>query len=91
MSLGGLIMIALFVRDLSLQPIASLTITAQQMSMGNFTNLEFPENPQELKELSDALQSMANDLGAQIDALTSERPNFGRPEPNDGWRDHRGR
>ncbi len=68
MSLGGLIIIALFVRDLSLQPIASLTIAAQQMSMGNFTNLEFPENPQELKELSDALQSMANDLGAQIDA-----------------------
>ncbi|QRN82892.1 PAS domain-containing protein [Chloroflexota bacterium] len=73
MSLSGLIMIALFVRDLSLQPMASLTIAAQQMSMGNFTNLEFPENPQELKELSNALQSMANDLGAQIDALTSER------------------
>ncbi|MBG0788650.1 MAG: PAS domain-containing protein [Anaerolineaceae bacterium] len=73
MSLGGLIMIALFVRDLSLQPMSSLTIAAQQMSMGNFTNLEFPENPQELSELSDALQSMANDLGAQIDALTSER------------------
>ena len=73
MSIGGLVLIALFVRDLSLRPIALLTITAQQMSLGNFTNLEFPEDPQELKELSDALQSMAIDLGAQIDALTSER------------------
>ena len=73
MSIGGLVLIALFVRDLSLRPIALLTITAQQMSLGNFTNLEFPEDPQELKELSEALQSMAIDLGAQIDALTSER------------------
>jgi len=73
MSLAGLIMIALLVRDLTLQPISTLTIAAQQMSMGNFTNLEFPENPQELAELSDALQTMANELGAQIDTLTSER------------------
>jgi len=73
MSIGGLVLIALFIRDLSLRPIALLTITAQQMSLGNFTNLEFPEDPQELKELSDALQSMAIELGAQIDALTSER------------------
>jgi two-component system phosphate regulon sensor histidine kinase PhoR len=73
MSLAGIILIALFVRDLSLRPISTLTIAAQQMSMGNFTNLEFPENTQELTELNDALQTMANELGAQIDALTSER------------------
>ncbi len=73
MSLGGMILIALFVRDLSLRPMESLTIAARQMSMGNFTNLEFPENPQELRELSVALQTMALELGAQIDALTSER------------------
>jgi two-component system phosphate regulon sensor histidine kinase PhoR len=43
------------------------------MSMGNFTNLEFPEDPQILKEVSEALQTMATDLSAQINALTSER------------------
>ncbi len=73
MSLAGLVLIALFVRDLSLKPMVSLTIAAQQMSLGNFTNLEFPENPQELTEVSGALQSMANNLGTQINALTSER------------------
>ena len=73
MSLAGLVLITLFVRDLSLKPMVSLTIAAQQMSMGNFTNLEFPENPQELTEVSEALQSMANNLGTQINALTSER------------------
>jgi len=73
MSLAGIILIALFVHDLSLKPISTLTIAARQMSMGNFTNLAFPENSQELAELSDALQTMANELGAQIDALTSER------------------
>lgn len=73
MSLAGLVLIALFVRDLSLKPMVSLTIAAQQMSMGNFTNLEFPENPQELTEVSETLQSMANNLGTQINALTSER------------------
>lgn len=73
MSLAGLILIALFVQDLSLKPMAALTIAAQQMSMGNFTNLEFPENPQELAEVSEALQTMATGLSAQINALTSER------------------
>ena len=73
MSLAGLVLITLFVRDLSLKPMVSLTIAAQQMSIGNFTNLEFPENPQELTEVSEALQSMANNLGTQINALTSER------------------
>jgi two-component system phosphate regulon sensor histidine kinase PhoR len=73
MSLAGMILIALFVQDLSIKPMASLTIAAQQMSMGNFTNLEFPEDPQILKEVSEALQTMATDLSAQINALTSER------------------
>jgi two-component system phosphate regulon sensor histidine kinase PhoR len=43
------------------------------MSMGNFNNLEFPEEPHELNELSQALQVMAQGVGAQFDALISER------------------
>ena len=73
MSLAGMILIALFVRDLSLKPMATLTIAAQQMSMGNFNNLDFPENPQDFAEVSEALETMADNLGTQINALTSER------------------
>ncbi len=72
-SITGLMLISLIANDRSLHPMETLTIAAQQMSMGNFTNVEFPESPQELTELSGALQTMSKQLGAQINALTSER------------------
>jgi two-component system phosphate regulon sensor histidine kinase PhoR len=53
--------------------VEALSIAAQQMSMGNFTNLDFPESSFELEKLSEALKMMALQLGAQIDALTAER------------------
>jgi two-component system, OmpR family, phosphate regulon sensor histidine kinase PhoR len=73
MSITGLMVISLIANDLSLRPMETLTIAAQQMSMGNFNNLEFPDAPNELEELSDALQVMAQQLGSQINTLTSER------------------
>jgi len=73
MSAAGVVILALFVSDLSLRPVETLTIAAQQMSIGNFSNLAFPETPNELDELSQVLKIMARQLGAQIDALTSER------------------
>ena len=68
---GGIL--ALIVLDRSNKPIETLTIVAQQMSMGNFNQLEFPETPERLNELSEALQEMAQQLGEQIDKLTIER------------------
>jgi len=78
---GSVILVALFlglilslvIYDYSLRPVEKLTIASQQMRLGNFHNLEFPENPQELSELSQAIKDMAQHLGMQIDALTSER------------------
>lgn len=59
--------------DFSRKPVESLTTAAQQISSGNFHNLDFPNMPQELSELSQSLSHMAKHLGDQIDALTSER------------------
>lgn len=69
----GLVLLSFIAREISLKNMEILTIAARQMRMGNFVNLAFPDAPYELDELSQALQSMAHDLGAQIDALTSER------------------
>lgn len=68
-----LIIVVMVMHDYSLKPVETLTIAAQQMSSGNFHNLDFPVAPQELSGLSEALQQMARQLGDQIDALTSER------------------
>ena len=72
-SSGSVILLALIVSDISFKPVEVLSIAAQQMSMGNFNNLEFPETAYELTDLSRSLQTMASQLGMQIDALTSER------------------
>jgi len=69
----GLVLLSFIIREVSLKNLEILTIAAHQMSMGNFTNLAFPDAPHELNDLSRALQGMAHELGAQIDALTSER------------------
>jgi two-component system phosphate regulon sensor histidine kinase PhoR len=69
----GILLLGFILHDLSREPVETLTIAARQMSMGNFNNLEFPEAPHELSELSQALQTMAHELGEQIDALTSEK------------------
>ena len=44
------------------------------MALGDFYNLDFSKAPEELTDLNLALQKMAQQLGSQIDALTSERP-----------------
>ncbi len=67
------VILSVIIHDYSLKPIESLTIASQQISSGNFHNLEFPDTPQELAELSQSLQDMAEHLGDQIEALTSER------------------
>jgi two-component system phosphate regulon sensor histidine kinase PhoR len=72
-SAASVVLIALLVSDMSLKPVEALTTAAQQMSLGNFKNIEIPEAPLELGDLSRALRIMAVQLGAQIDALTSER------------------
>ena len=67
------ILMAAIIQDYFLNDIESLTIASQQMSSGNFHNLEFPDAPQELSDLSQSLKAMAQQLGDQIDVLTSER------------------
>jgi two-component system phosphate regulon sensor histidine kinase PhoR len=70
---AAVILLIFFVHESSYKPVESLSIAAQQMRMGNFTNLDFPESSFELEKLSEALKAMAAQLGAQIDALTGER------------------
>ena len=72
-SAAAVMLLIFFVRESTYKPAEVLSIAAKQMSMGNFTNLDFPESPAELKELSEALKVMAVQLGTQINALTSER------------------
>jgi two-component system phosphate regulon sensor histidine kinase PhoR len=72
-SAAAVMLLIFFVRESTYKPAEALSIAAKQMSMGNFTNLDFPESPFELNELSEALKVMAVQLGAQINALTSER------------------
>ena len=72
-SVVGMIILAWIIQDLSIKPIEKLTIAAQQMALGDFYNLDFPKAPEELTDLNLALQKMAQQLGSQIDALTSER------------------
>jgi two-component system phosphate regulon sensor histidine kinase PhoR len=67
------VILSVIIYDHSLRPVEKLTIAAQQMRSGNFYNLEFPEAPPELSDLNQAIREMAQHLGAQIDALTSER------------------
>ena len=70
--LAGLIL-SMILRDQSRKPVEMLTIAAQQISMGNFRNLAFPETNNELNLLSQSLQEMAQHLAGQIDTLTTER------------------
>ena len=65
--------LSVIIHDYALRPVEKLTIASQQMRMGNFHNLEFSETPRELSDLNLAIQETAQHLGAQINALTSER------------------
>ena len=67
------VLLSMIITDYSLRPIERLTIAAEQMRDGNFQNLAFPDAPQELAALSQSLQEMAQHLGDQINALTTER------------------
>ena len=69
----GMVGLFFFLQEQTLKPIQMLTIAAEQISMRNFNNLEFPENPQALDNLSLALQDMAKQLDEQFNTLASER------------------
>lgn len=69
----GILLLTGLVTDFSQQSVESLTIAVEQMQQGNFSHLAFPAAPGELAELRGALQAMAQQLGSQIDFLTSER------------------
>ena len=68
-----IVLILSILNDQSQKPVEKLTIAAQQISMGNFNNLEFPEPIEELSALNTAMKDLASRLGEQIDQLTSER------------------
>ncbi len=68
-----IVLILSIVNDQSQKPVEKLTIAAQQISMGNFNNLDFPEPIEELTTLITAMKNLASRLGEQIDQLTSER------------------
>ena len=71
-SLAGLLL-SMIRSDQEKKSVEKLTIAAQQISLGNFQNLEFPEPRNELNNLSQSMQSMALRLGDQISALVSEQ------------------
>ena len=68
-----MIFLSYFIEDQSLKPIDMLTIAAEQISMRNFSNLDFPKQPHALGDLSQALQVMAQQLDQQFNTLASER------------------
>jgi two-component system, OmpR family, phosphate regulon sensor histidine kinase PhoR len=68
----GLIL-AMIIQEHAVKPVEDLIIAVQQMRSGNFHNLAFPAGANELQDLSQSLKDMAQQLGDQIDALTTER------------------
>ncbi|HAF47780.1 MAG TPA: hypothetical protein DCL08_00890 [Anaerolineaceae bacterium] len=71
--LTAMIIVALIVKDRQQLPAEKLTIAAQEMSFGHFSGLDFPEKAGELNDLSQALQDITQNLGKQIETLSSER------------------
>lgn len=69
----ALLILILIIQDRSQEPVQKLAIAAQQISQGNYHNLEIPETKHPLSVFSQTLKSMAEHVGDQIDALTSER------------------
>ncbi len=72
-SLIGIVIVSLFIKEHSLVPNDRLTIAAQEISYGNFNELSFPSNAGELEELNQAMQDIARKVGAQIESLSKER------------------
>lgn len=69
----AIIIVTLIVQDRSQEPVHKLAIAAQQISRGNFHNLEIPETRYPLSVISRTLKTMAEHVGDQINGLTSER------------------
>jgi two-component system, OmpR family, phosphate regulon sensor histidine kinase PhoR len=67
------LVLAMIIQEHAVKPVESLIIAVEQMRSGNFHNLEFPDGSSELNDLSQSLKHMAQHLGDQIDALTTER------------------
>jgi two-component system phosphate regulon sensor histidine kinase PhoR len=59
--------------DQTQEPLDKLTLTVNQMRLGNFSNLKFPEPPPALRDLSQSMATMAEQLGSQIKTLKGER------------------
>ena len=67
------LLLAMIIQEHAIKPVENLIIAVQQMRSGNFHNLDFPDGSNELHDLSQSLKDMAQHLGDQIDALTTER------------------
>ncbi len=72
-SLFGMVIVSLFIKEKSLVSNDRLTIAAQEISYGNFNKLAFPSNAGELEDLNQALQDIARKVGTQIESLSKER------------------
>lgn len=68
----AVILIIVIIQDRSQEPVEKLTIAAQQISQGNFHNLDIPEAKYPLNSFSQALKKIAKHVGDQIDTLSSE-------------------
>jgi two-component system, OmpR family, phosphate regulon sensor histidine kinase PhoR len=67
------LVLSMIIQEHAVKPVEDLIIAVQQMRSGNFHNLAFPAGANELQDLSQSLKDMAQQLGDQIDALTTER------------------
>ena len=72
-SAAAMVFFSLILKERSRLPIEKLTIAAQEMSYGNFTQLEFPDDANKLEDLNQALQDIAQKVGRQISTLNNER------------------
>lgn len=72
-SMAGLIILALFIKERVKNPADKLTIAAKEISYGNFDNLAFPSNAGDLEDLNQALQEISQKIGSQIETLNKER------------------
>jgi len=69
----ALIILSMILGQEHQKQIEALTIAAEQMSIGNFRNLNYPNNAHELQRVSKALQDTAGNIDAQLTALNSEQ------------------
>ena len=72
-SMAGMVVISFVIRERELTQVDKLTVAANEISYGNFDQLDFPANTGILEDLNQALQEIPQNIGNQITALTKER------------------